>query len=1363
MKKTILYILIALMSMPLAMVGQTRKFFSTDNGLSNSLINQIYQDKRGFIWIATEYGLNRFDGIKFEIYRHDENDPASLCHNYVRTLFEDSSSRFYIGTFYGLMQYLPETDSFRNIRMIKEDKAVYPHVTSIIELHTGDLLLATSGQGIFSCKKGEEHFDYEAELTNSLSSIYLNSLYEDSRQRIWIGSENDGLNCYQPAGNKTTIYKAPQDISSNNISAFEEDELGNIYVGTLTRGLNRLRPEKTEFEHIPYNQGSQLFIKSLIINEEDQMLIGTDGQGMKAYNAEKNMIEDYDISSVPFNFANGKIHSILIDKEKNTWLGFFQKGVFFIPTSENRFDYFGFKSGNDNPIGSNSVTAIYKDSQGITWIGTDNDGIYGLNDQGKRLFHYHKTGSPSSVPDIIHSIYEDSRGNMWLGSYTDGLSKFNRTNGNTRYIPGFTNEKVYCITPDNPDNILVGTYGSGFFLVDSEGNIKEHHESSKRELDLLTVDELSNDWINTLLCDKDGLIWIGHFKGLSCFDPVKKTFLNYFSKNNILPGTVVQYLYEDRKGIIWIGTSSGLYSFDKQTEEIKQFTVRDGLPNEVICAITSDNEGNLWISTYEGISKYKAAENRFINYYAADGLQGNEFSRGAVFKDKTGKLYFGGINGFNAFYPQNIVEERKELEITLTNFYLFNKPVRKGDRSDKKEIVDVAVMDADVFHLAHDDNTFSFEFSTFDFSNPERISFQYRMENLNTEWMATPPGINRVTYNNLPPGKYYFHVRAFDNDNFSPVKSLEVVISPPWYKSQWAYFGYLLLFILALYLIVNFIISKIRHREELMQMDHAEKISEAKLQFFINISHEIRTPMTLIINPLEKLINDNRDKDPDKQKIYLMIYRNAQRILRLINQLMDIRKLDKGQMKLRCRETDMVGFIQDLMMTFEYSARKKNIDFVFEHEDESLFVWVDLNNFDKVLLNIFSNAFKYTPDNGEIKVSLSTGYDPAAEAHLQDYFEIVISDSGIGIDRDEIEKIFERFYQINNDATNSNFGTGIGLHLSRSLVELHGGVIFAENRGDAPGSRFVIRLPMGKDHLKAENLEQPDQKTVFTENPSPTPVLTFSEESEITAGNNKSVRTKTKYTVLIVEDEEEIRQYVQEELAADYKILSASNGKEALDIILRNKPDLVVSDVMMPEMDGITLSRKMKQNININHIPIILLTAKSKTEDKLEGLEIGADAYIVKPFNTEILKQTINNLIANRERLKNKFSGHQQPEDKIEKIEIKSSDEKLMERIMKVINENIANPHLNVEMLAENAGMSRVHLHRKLKELTNQSARDFIRGIRLKQAATLLSEKKLSVSEAAYATGFSNLSHFSNSFKEFYGVSPTEYANNIKE
>ncbi|MDC7178259.1 hybrid sensor histidine kinase/response regulator transcription factor, partial [Bacteroides cellulosilyticus] len=671
-----------------------------------------------------------------------------------------------------------------------------------------------------------------------------------------------------------------------------------------------------------------------------------------------------------------------------------------------------------------------------------------------------------------------------------------------------------------------------------------------------------------------------------------------------------------------------------------------------------------------------------------------------------------------------------------------------------------SVPDANMFQLAHYDNTFSIIFSTLQYNNPEQISYQYKIEELSNQWLSTEPGVNRVTYNNLPPGKYTFHVRALSHGNLSEIRTVKILITPPWYEMWWAYCIYVFLLGLLVLGIVNYILSRMRHRREIMKREHAEQLNEAKLQFFINISHEIRTPMTLIINPLEKLLAEK--KGGEVQKTYLMIYRNAQRILRLINQLMDIRKLDKGQMFMKFRETDMVGFIDDVMLTFDYMARKKKIHFSFEHAMPQLKVWVDMNNFDKILMNIFSNAFKYTPEQGEITVSLSTGRDATRRDPLKEYFEITVTDSGIGLDREKIERIFERFYQIDNDVTKSNFGTGIGLHLSRSLVELHHGIILAENREDAPGSRFVIRIPLGSAHLRTDELE--DVEALITPHavlvkPEKTDLEEVFEEGEGEEDeeSKKTGKAKNRMRILIVEDEEEILSYLKEELEGDYRIMTRKNGREAYDTILADTPDLVISDIMMPEMDGLSLCRKIKQNTNVNHVPVILLTAKSKPEDTMEGMATGADAYMVKPFNTELLKSTIANLLANRKLLKSKFSGAQQQEDKVQKLSMKSADEILMSKIMKVINENLSNPDLNVEMLAANVGLSRVHVHRKLKELTNLSARDFIKNIRLQQAAALLKEKKLTVSEVAYATGYTNLSHFSSSFKEVHGMSPKEY------
>lgn len=668
-------------------------------------------------------------------------------------------------------------------------------------------------------------------------------------------------------------------------------------------------------------------------------------------------------------------------------------------------------------------------------------------------------------------------------------------------------------------------------------------------------------------------------------------------------------------------------------------------------------------------------------------------------------------------------------------------------KSGRYDIVTTSVTNSNKFHLSHKDNSFSIELSAMEFYSPERISYSYTF-NSNT-WVNLQSGVNRISFSELTPGIYHFQVKARDYNSYSEIKKLTIIISPPWYVSWWAKTIYCLTAVIITIFIIVQIRQRYRARQEMLEHIHAEQLNEAKLQFFINISHEIRTPMSLIISPLQKLMAT--DYDTERQQSYNIIYRNAERLLRLVNQLMDIRKIDKGQMQLKFQETDIVSFIQDLHYTFAYQANTKHIKLDFHSEVKELKAWIDPKNFDKVILNILSNAFKFTPENGNIQIRLCTGNDPnAAEKALSRYFEISIEDDGIGINETELERIFDRFYQIRNSQNNSNIGTGIGLHLTRSLVELHHGSITVENNQGTPGCRFIVRLPLGKEHLKPEEIDnlavKQDSVHITTALPT-TPLIETPPKTH----------SKSKYRVLIVEDDDEIRRYICQELGRDFHMQECRNGKEAFTYILKKTPDLIISDIMMPEMDGMTLCSKVKQNINTNHIPVILLTAKSREEDNLEGLSIGADAYITKPFSIEILRQSTFNLIKSRERLRNNFQGSQTQKERMQELEIESPDERLLDRIMKVINDNIANPELNVEMVAETVGISRVHLHRKLKELTNQSTRDLIRNLRLKQAATLLAKKRQSINEVAALTGFTNVAYFSTAFKELYGMTPTAY------
>jgi signal transduction histidine kinase/ligand-binding sensor domain-containing protein/DNA-binding response OmpR family regulator len=1337
------------------LAAQTTQFYSIEQGLSNSLINQVYQDKKGFIWIATENGLNKFDGNKFVIYKKITNDSLSLKNSYVRTLFEDSSGNFRIGCIDGLVRYDRNTDSFHEITVLDENNTrLYPHITSIIERKNGDIWLASSGSGLFSIKKGETTCRFEKQLSERLCSRFLTILYEDSGNHIWIGSENGGLNVYSYQTNEVFTYTTDsgpgKSITSNAISDVCEREKGEIFIGTLNGGLNRFDWKTGRISPIYDLSGTTyLPVKNLLVDNKKQLYVGTDGFGMKKYNPDRSQLETYEPFSTSFNFSKAKIHSLLEDKDGNIWAGIFQKGVLFIPGNPNGFKYYGYKSFQRNSIGSNCVFAIYKDKNNLIWVGTDNDGLYALNENNGHVRHFVNTNDPASVPSTITCLLEDSKGRLWMGSYLNGIALFDKQSGKCAPIPYpikqlFSNRKVYCMTEDSKSGLWIGTYGDGLYRLDLNtmtitSHYYQYHEGDKG---------LSNNWINALLYE-DGLLWIATFKGLNSLDTRTGVFTTYNQGNLKLLSNIIFSVKNDKQGNIWFGTDEGLYCLNKQTSEIKSFTTEDGLPGNSICGIEDDDRGNIWFSSLSCISKYSPEENRFTNFYTSDGLQGNEFSRSAHFKAANGELFFGGINGITGFIPEQIRSRKKKLDVSVTGFYVLGKQIHKGQKSGKKEILDNFIMDASRISLASEDNVISFELSTLDYDNPDKVNYHYRLCNFNADWVTAAPGENQISFTNLQPGKYKFMYQAGYKENHSEIKTISLTIRPPWYLSIPAKIVYTAIILLALYAVYLFISYRIRQRNEMLRLEHADQINEAKLQFFINISHEIRTPMTLIMGPLEKLLTENRH--PEMQNTFLLIYRNAQRILRLINQLMDIRKIDRGQMRLKARETDIVGFIRDIMQSFEYMAGKKNIDFNFVHKQDVLKVWIDLNNFDKVLFNVFSNAFKFTPEGGRIQVELTTGSDLSATGPLKTYFEIRVLDTGIGIDKEQIEKIFERFYQINNELTNSNFGTGVGLHLSRLLIELQHGIIYAENRTDQQGSCFIIKMPLGKDHLKPDELEIiPHQATLAT--------FVYAQKDDlfdIEPEDMTNAKAKTKYRILIIEDDQEINNYIKSELAPVYKIIQTYNGKDALNLTLKEKPDLIISDIMMPEMDGITLCRKIKSNVNVDYIPILLLTAKSTEEDLSEGLDTGADAYMIKPFNPEILKKTVANLLNNRERLKGKFQS--QSEGKIEKINLKSADEMLMERVLKMINENIANPDLSVEMLSAGVGLSRVHLHRKLKELTNLSTRDFIRNIRLKQAGELLHAKKLSISDVAYAVGFSSLSHFSNSFREFYGVTPKEH------
>ena len=923
---------------------------------------------------------------------------------------------------------------------------------------------------------------------------------------------------------------------------------------------------------------------------------------------------------------------------------------------------------------------------------------------------------------------------------------------------------ILDIKQDPQGNIWIATMGKGLFCLQKDGS-RRNYKAKYGADNNLKVNSLPNDYLIKMALSKDGNhVYIATSVGLACLDRKRNSWVSTFKGINCLNKNSFSHcVFVDSKDHVWYGTEDGAFCFDfRKGIKPKLYTTANGLTDNSVASITEDYQGNIWLGTIKGLNKLVLKSGTITKFYAESGLQSNEFSDASVCTTQDRKtILMGGSGGLNWFQADQVRQHPWQAKVVISGFILNNKMVTPGMKSGSYTITDNWSTFSRDFQLSHEDNTFTLQLSTLTYNDVEQISYVYSING--DAWRTVPAGQNELAFSHMAPGSYKYRIKAICNGYETPVKEFTIIVHPAWYASIWAKLFYLLLLIAAIMLYLRHRKRQMEDQLILQQHIHAEEMGEAKIKFFMNISHEIRTPLTLIITPLLSLIKE--DKEPHRQGIYEIIRKNSERILHLINQMMDLRKIDKGQMVIRMCKTDMVSFINEEYDLFKQQAIAKSIDFEYQHDCEELPVWIDRNNFDKVIINTLSNAFKFTPTAGHILLSLT---------HTGHHAYISIKDSGIGIPKDKLETIFQRFYQTPADPNERNVGTGIGLDLTRSLVELHYGTISARNNEGEKGSKFehgsefIIRIPLGKDHLKPEEIIEEEEMKKEQNNE----LAEAEQEEQLAESNDQPAETLNnsdttpasakgaKAEIVIVEDEEDIQEYLKAQLSSDFKIRTYPNGKVALNEILKNKPDLVISDIMMPEMDGTTLCAKLKSNINTNDVPIILLTAKSREEDQLEGLQTGADAYILKPFNMDILHRNIINLLTVRRTLRNKFTGNESQNHQVEQIEMQTPDNSLMQRVMEVINENINDSDLSVDMIAQKVGISRVHLHRKMKELTNQTPHSFIRNIRLQQAAKLLKDGKQSITEVMYACGFSNSASFSTMFKNLYGCSPREYMQN---
>jgi signal transduction histidine kinase/ligand-binding sensor domain-containing protein/DNA-binding response OmpR family regulator len=1329
--------------------GQSAKFFSVENGLSSSMVTDIHQDRNGFVWIATEDGLNRFDGIKFTIYRQEKSHSTGVLSNFIQVLFEDRSGRMYTGSINGLQYYDPATDAFRTIPLMDGQNRIHNvRILTICQRSNGDLLVGTSGYGIFKIEK--EGLQLIARKLNiDVPSNLIIHLFEDSKQYLWVSTEDRGLLRFNQSTRKVgASHFVSKKIQNNIITSLCEDKYARVFAGNMVSGLYQYNVSADTFHAIPFGDNDLLPIVDMKVNDNGQILIGTRGKGMKYYDSASGKILDQIHNVDRFDFAKSKVYSIFEDNSGNTWLGIYQKGLLLLGMNTNRFGYMGYKSASNNSIGSSGIKALFEDHNGTVWVGTDNDGLYAIPRGSKSSVHYFKNDDNPFAPENVMTVFEDSEKNLWTGSYMSGLSKLDRQTGrfsnSNRLIDknGDNVQRVFDITEDDQKRLWIATMGSGIFSLDLNTGVVEQMDAVRGGNSKPSMNVLPNSWVNCLLISKDNKLFIGTFNGLACLDLDNKSFTSTFGVNSLLSGLAIYSLFDDNKGNLWAGTAQGLKKISRASKEITTFDVAHGLPSNLIGAISGDQAGNLWMSTNRGLSKMDLQNNSFVNFYAADGLQGNEFSPGAALVSKNGEFYFGGINGINYFKPEEIRMSGKRPAARVVDLYIHDRVVKKGMKSGRYMIVDTTVSSAREFNLAHFDNSFSLEFSTMDFIDAERVSYMYAMNS--NDWTVLRTGTNRLTFDNLAPGRYRFLLKAKSSAAESEPIQVTIVVHSVWYFSTWAWVCYAILTLVAAVFIFKTVRNRRVAKKQMLAHLRRDEVNEAKLQFFINIAHEIRTPLTLVVSPLHKLMR--QDENPDRLHLYGIMSRNTKRILDLVNQLMDIRKIEKGQMNLQFSMVEMVNFTRETCLLFEEQIETKKIDFRFDAPADQIFARIDPFNFDKVLINVISNALKFTPQGGTVRIALAIDESNTETGRPQ--LELAIEDSGLAIAQHEIEQIFDCFYQSEHHRDYNSYGTGVGLHLVKQLVELHGGKIRAENR-EGTGCRFVITM-------SAENRDTVENASTHSD-------VMQGKRLDKQASTDRSPSNKSRKNakrVVIVDDDDEICQYLAKELSGEFTVLSYANGEEAYKAIIREAPDLVVSDVMMPVMDGMMLCKKLKSNPQVNHIPVILLTAKTAESTNAEGLDMGADAYITKPFNLEILIKTMKAMIRNRQILRNNDNEEHYQQAYISKVQIKASEEKLLEKVHLLIEKNLANPDLSVEMLSSEIGISRVHLHRKLKELTNLTTRDLIRNIRLKQAAGLMVVKGLSVSEVAFAVGFANVNSFSVAFKEKYGLSPTQYVEN---
>ncbi len=1297
---------------------------TVENGLSHNAVLSITQDHQGFLWYGTRYGLNRYDGRRFKIYHHSPDDSTSIPDNQVMSLYVDEHQVLWVGTSSGLAKYDPVTDRFERITL------------------------------------------HEGRQTN------INFIFEDSKGRRWSGA-NNGL-YMQDADSLHSFY--PPQIAGWVVRCIYEDKTGNIWIGTNT-GLCKMNASGIQtFRHNPGDAASLSmdFITAINGDRFGRLWIGTQTGGINIYDATTGKFSRLAQPAI----VNNIVRRIMQDKNGHMWIAT-QEGLSIINPADMKQTAYQHEPGDENSLSQNSIHSLFEDNNGSIWLGTYFGGVNAVHPYATAFKIWpHGSKDNGLSNNVVSKILEDSQHNLWIGTEGGGLNHFNRQTGRFTYYKhnpanpsGLGSNLVKMVYEDKDHHIWVGTHGGGLNLLLPDGSFKRllysaaDPASFSREVTSIMEDAEGRFWIGTserlfilhrygteLRAEKDsasGFIAARRSIRYMFQDSRRRMFIGTISGLFLYEGDSLRMLQpgyinavqEDSQHNIWVSIYyGGMVKYSPDLQQSVQYNEKDGLPNSNILGLLEDDEHKLWVSTDNGLVKFDPARNTFQVYTTSDGIASNVFNYNSFLKDSNGELFFGGYNGITSFYPKQITVNAKPAPIRFTGLRLFNNPVAIGGEDGLLE-KDIAFTKA--LRLRHDQEVFTLEFALLNYIKSNKNRFAYRLEGADRDWIETDNPA--VTYTNLSSGNYAFWVKGANNDGtWSEPVSMEITILPPFWRTWWAYGLYVLLIVLLFFLITRFFFLRALLRKE-------EELHQVKLNFFTHVSHEIRTHLTLLMAPVEKMM-DTLKKDDPLQSSLLQLRNNADRLLKLVSELMDFRKAETHHLKLHVQEQDLIPFLDHIYSSYRQQSLDRNISISFTQDTEQARLYFDREQLEKVFFNLLGNAFKFTPDGGRIQLHVT---------QARNSFVITVTDNGRGIAPEYLNNLFTNYFQVQDHGV-QNTGYGIGLALSRNIVEQHKGTLTVESDPSTPDKEgktcFTVTLLPGSKHF--ENTQHVVGQTLVATNVAYEPAVNIDHSSALTT-TPAAADTPQPFTIHIVEDNPELRALLRQVFQEQYQVLESENGADGLALATEQIPDLVISDVMMPGMDGLQFCQALKTDERTSHIPVVLLTAKSSQADQVSGLETGADLYLTKPFSAKVLSLNVRNLLSSREKMRERFSRQLQTEAEPiapAAISPNSIDTAFLEKVIALVEEHMDDPDFGVDMLSKKVAMSQPVLYKKLKAVSNMSVNDFIKSLRLKKAAELIRTRQHTVYQVAYMVGYNDRKYFSKEFKKQFGKTPTEFA-----